>query len=99
MIRTAKSLCDMGKRVLIIADSREQAQNLILQLADHSDRIDVKTPSSIGFDFETWEIRGSWRYDEILVDHFAIERRFRTMLEMLHMFDAEKFLQEGWGGR
>lgn len=40
------------------------------------------------FDWERWEFRG-YQFEHIIVDHGLIQRKFRLMLQQLHMFDEE----------
>jgi hypothetical protein len=99
MLKHAVNLARSGKRVVIIADNRTDANRLSLELHQfitlepgetlQSRGIKVSVPELLGADFD-WEDMSVPLADDatvFLVDHHAIEDRYSKMLKMLHAYD------------
>lgn len=94
MLEHAKQLAAQGKAVYVIAANKQHADQLAVALGgermgvDIGDGIKVETPESCSnFDWHTMSLRGAHPNCVVLVDHFAIERRFSRILEALHAYD------------
>ncbi len=86
MIEAAKREADAGRAVYVVMATRDQADQMQRQI-DYPG-INFEWPSSTGnFDWDTMRLLGAHPNCVVLVDHFAIETRFKSVLEMLHQFD------------
>jgi len=88
MLRHARRLAAEGHAVYVIAADNMQREHLRLVLED-APGVKVETPSSLGLDWRTLRAHGMHQNCVVLVDHYAIERQFGPMLEMLHAYDED----------
>ena len=87
MLIAAKEFDIAGVPVYIIVANRSEAER-IRRLLPKDTGIKVKTPESCGnFNWETMCLRGTHSDCRVLVDHLAIELRFRAILQELHRYD------------
>ena len=93
MLLKAKSLAEDGVVVYVIADRESHRRQLEEQYDELGGRRDefIKflTPQLGNFDWDGLRLIGSNPNCVVLVDHYAIERRFHNIIEMLHAFDED----------
>ena len=95
MLQYAMQLSELGRAVYIIAANEKQAKDLRLQLGNEPHGIKVETESSLGdFDWQRLTVPGAHPYCVFLVDHYAIERKFGALLNMLTNFDNPPMKEE-----
>lgn len=88
MLEHAKSLAKAGRAVYVIAATEHQRQWLEERLGSDSMGIKIETAWSLrNFDWGTMTLLGAHPNCAVVVDHFAIESRFRRMLEELVRYD------------
>jgi hypothetical protein len=94
MLKHALKLSKNGRAVYIIADNERHAAMLREELGDGNHGIKVETPESLdNFDWMTLTLRNSHPNCIVLVDHYAIERRFTRIWQMMHAFDSDSATQ------
>lgn len=96
LIHHAITLAKQGTPVVIMAGTEAHARDIRKLVGPH--RITVITHTH-GMNWEAMRHR-SYLGSVLLVDHFAIEKHFATMLEMLHRYDLENCSPESeyWAG-
>jgi hypothetical protein len=53
--------------------------------------VKIETAESLGnFDWQKMQLLNAHQNCVVLVDHYAIEKKYSAMLEMLHRFDDQK---------
>jgi hypothetical protein len=99
MLRHAVNLARAGKAVYVIADNARDMHRLANEIhqflpkrlpdgAIFNHGIKFETPDTLGaFDWKKLTVPGAHPNCVFLVDHHAIEDRFRAVLEMLHAYD------------
>jgi hypothetical protein len=96
MLEEAIRLSSEGYEVCVITHSHSHANMLRIMLEDltkldgHEVRV-MPAAQADERDFDWVFMRFPWgsANQRVLVDHWAIESRYATMLEMLHQFDKE----------
>lgn len=88
MLEEAVSLAKKGKAVYIltIQDDLKRMQQRIREVCEGVD-YGIKCETTRYFNWHTMRVDGAHYNCVFLVDHYAIERRFANVLEMLHRFD------------
>lgn len=87
MLDDAKRLTDDGHAVYIIAANGPQAMEFRRELSDRPEiKVECRPPE--GFNWQTMRVVGAHPNCVFLVDHYAIENKFDTMLKMLHRYDS-----------
>lgn len=90
MLAHAQELANQGKAVYVVASTKAHASDLQERLGPGS-RVKVEVAHMHGnFDWERMRLLGAHPNVTVLADHFAIERQFAAMLEMLHRYDDDK---------
>lgn len=91
MLEDARRLKDEGKAVYVMAANARHAKALREQFGDKNNSVKFETPDSLSnFDWRTFRLPGAHPNCVVLVDHFAIESQFSSLLDMLHRYDAAK---------
>jgi hypothetical protein len=90
----AVSCANKGEAVYVIAANSVERKRLLRLLWDMVDDqlclgIKVETPMSVDLDWDSFTIRGESPDCRVLVDHFAIEHWFSTLLSQLHRYDQK----------
>lgn len=94
MLACAIELARNGRAVYVVCADQAQARVIAAYAralgVDPAGGIKFETPASLPtFDLETMRMRSAHPNCVVLVDHWAIERRYAAMLEELHRYDAE----------
>lgn len=89
MLNRAIALAREGRAVYVLVDSEQEARRLWREIPDELG-IKVEFADNPAFDWHLMQIRGAHPNCITLVDHYAIERRFKRLLEELHRYDAEE---------
>jgi len=90
MLADAKAKALEGRAVYVIAANEAERRRMkeILGNGGESLGIKVETPNSPGnFHWPSMRLVGAHPNCITLVDHFAIEQHFASVLEMLHRYD------------
>ena len=91
MIEKAIKEATAGRAVYIVAANLSQVKwlkDLLREMGGDNLGISVESPTQLRtFEWETMRLRGAHPNCRILVDHYAIESRFNSMLEELHAYD------------
>jgi hypothetical protein len=91
MLAEAKELAKAGRAVYIIAASKADARDMEFMAGDEMRDLGIKIecPASlITFDWERMRLRVAHPNCVVLVDHYAIESRYASLLRMLHRWDS-----------
>jgi hypothetical protein len=90
MLAEAKELAKSGRAVYIIAATKSDARHMESMAGDEMRDLGIKIecPSPITFDWERMRLRGAHPNCVVLVDHYAIESRYASLLRMLHRWDT-----------
>lgn len=87
MLVEAERLASDGRAVYVIAANMAEVSRLQSLLRSDSG-VKVETCDSPGnFDWDTLSLKGAHPNCVVLVDHYAIECRFRRILDELHRYD------------
>ena len=86
MLAEAKRQADSGKEVWVITATAREAVRMRATLNDP--RIHFESSHQSMFDWDTLRLAGIGGEAVVLVDHWAIENKYRRLLEMLHRFDG-----------
>lgn len=85
MLKHARALAEEGRQVYVVADNEDHARDFRRRVGKG---VKIETPKSLGnLVWEDMRLLGAHPNCVLLVDHYAIERRHRTILEMLHRYD------------
>lgn len=99
MLRDAMKLCEAGRAVYVIAADSAHADTLKHSLYEirrevHCDSPDpgynsikIETPDTLNFDWRIMAVPHAHPKCVFLVDHYAIERWFGPLFDMLHRYD------------
>lgn len=88
MLEKAKSLAQTGTEVYVVCDNIRDQHRLEIECGEPNLGIKFVTPEALGsFDWKTLRPFIAHHRKVFLVDHHAIEDRFKTLLEMFHAFD------------
>ena len=103
MLQHAVDLSNAGRAVYVLTGDKSQAGTIASMLHDmgYDDDalcrmgIKIETPSSLPrFDYERMCLPGAHPNCVVLVDHYAIARRFWLLLKMYHAYDVPERRQE-----
>jgi hypothetical protein len=92
MLQEAKRLNNDGRAVYVVAAWSKDRNRLEIEFGaeyggDHG--VKFETPESLtNLDWETMTLLGAHPNCVVLVDHYAIERKYASILQMLHRFDS-----------
>lgn len=96
MLEHAKALAKAGRAVYIIAANEQQRRWLEDRIGQGPMGIKVETWETLrNFDWQTMSLLGAHPNCAVVVDHFAIESRFRRMLEELVRYDVPSGVGDG----
>lgn len=88
MIAAAKEAAKAGRAVYILAANETERCRLEQLIGEDSPGIKVETAASLrNVEWESMTLRGAHPNCLLMSDHYAIESRFRKMLEELHRYD------------
>lgn len=88
MLREAVELAEQGRAVYVIAaDCRHAALLEDIVGIKRAQDLGIKFEGSSHFDWDTLRFKGSHPNCAFLIDHYAIERRFSSILSVLHRYD------------
>lgn len=91
LLAEATKLAEQGSAVYVVTATTQHARQLEVAAGEDAAKLGIKFESMgalSNLDWETLTLRGAHQNCEVLVDHYAIECQFRSVLEMLHRFDA-----------
>jgi len=87
MLAEAKELAKSGRAVYVIAATQAHARQLKYMMGCDLG-IKIEVPSSLGnFDWDQMRLLGAHPNCAVLVDHYAIEMKYASILWMLHKYD------------
>lgn len=90
MLEDAINQAKNGRAVYVIAANTNQMRSLEILGGKEARELGVKfeTVGTLGnFDWHTMRIAGAHKNCLVIVDHYAIEHEFASILEMLHRYD------------
>ncbi len=88
MIAEAKAAARSGRAVYILAANEGERVRLERLIGDESLGIKVETAGTLGnVQWESMTLRGAHPNSLLMADHYAIESRFRKMLEELERYN------------
>jgi hypothetical protein len=92
MLQEAKRLAESGRAVYVIAATVKDANRLgkqFQELAEKDLGVKFESCSIPNFNWESMKLIGAHPSCVVLVDHFAIEKKYANILNMLHKFDKK----------
>lgn len=95
MLTEARELALSGKAVYVLGANEQDRFHLLDSFSKmfgpmEANKLGIKFESYLeNFCWDTFILRGAHPNCVVLVDHFAIESRFRKALEMLHRYDSD----------
>lgn len=93
MLEEAVRCAKEGKAVYVIVNDPAHIlsiQLILNKLGGEKMGIKVETFDSVGWDFYYWTVRGANPNCKFFVDHYAIEDRFRHIIEEMHRYDLKR---------
>ncbi len=92
MLNHAKELARQGRAVYVVAANGRHLHDLEVMAGEEAQQLGIKfeTDGSLGnFDWQNLCLRGAHPNCVVLVDHYAIECKYATVLEMLNRYNVE----------
>lgn len=95
MIQHAKTLAEEGRAVYIVTANAHHRQTLEHAIGiPNKYGIKVETSESLGnLDWQRCQLVRAHPNCVVLIDHYAIESRYKTLLSMLHAYDQPRVTQ------
>jgi hypothetical protein len=88
MLEHAKAQAQTGRAVYVVAANEAERVRLEQLLAMNPMGVKVEAAGTLGnLQWDSMTLRGAHPNCLVLCDHYAIECRFRAMLEELHRYD------------
>ena len=89
MLSEAKSLAEQGRDVYVVFNDRSQAnhwRNMFGEALAEKLGVKFETAHEVGLDWEIMTVRGTHPNCVFLIDHTAIEQRYKKQLEMMNKY-------------